>query len=201
MEKNYLSKHAVDRVYERTYFNEKSILELINTKSYFLLGKEVDSDISHCLVYQKNTNDFFVVVRNGFNNKVITILPLEYHNKFEDRLEKNYIEIDSEIKRRAKLSAGSSLTCDELGLKIKLKVVVLKNTGLKKTYEIKVMKFSANEYLKLTSCPKKAINILNNWLKKHKDVKVLELSLSTGRESKPFLYNIFEFTPEVFVDR
>ncbi|MCE4935194.1 hypothetical protein [Aliivibrio fischeri] len=185
-----LSKHAEKRLFERTFFNEKSINNLIVSKSYFLLGREVNSNVVHCLVYQENTNEYFVVIKNELSNILITILPLEYHAKFESKLIKEYVTIDSEIKRRARLGYTSSLTCDDLKLKIKLKADVVDKYGLRKVCEIKNIKFSLDEYIKYTRDEKKAMNILMRWIKKNKTFEVVGLSLSIGRESEVFNYNV-----------
>ena len=189
MKNNIITHHANTRIFERTYFNEDSLLKLMNSKSYFYLGHEFDSNIGHYLVYQCTTDEFFVVIKDNDTHRVITILPIEYHAKFESKLKKQYVVIDKELKRRAKLAATSKLTSDDLCLKIKLKVSVINSVGLHSSHNIKKIEFSTEKYINFTKSNKKAQNILNTWLKKNKGLEVTQLHLSIGRESPIFIFD------------
>lgn len=187
---NRLSTHANQRLYERTYLNDTALLKLMESNSFFLLGKEIGNDKWHCLIYSTVDDKYFVAIKDSKTHSIVTILPLEYHLNFEVKLDKYYVSIDDEIKRRSRLAATSKLSYEDLYLKLTIKVIVVDFYGVVKTYEIKKIRFTNDDYFKLVTNHKKANNILKQWVKKNKGLRPIRLFLSIGRTSIPFDFEI-----------
>lgn len=75
----FFSKHALQRLAERTSFSPESFVDLLEKKIFINVGKVPGFNREHLLFYSPDDDDFFVAVRDNLTGTVVTILPLDFH--------------------------------------------------------------------------------------------------------------------------
>lgn len=78
--KYMFSRHAFDRLQERTKITAEEIAILFDNNVYLNLGAKPGLIKHHILFYSKDDNDFYVAIQDNLNGDIITILPLDYHS-------------------------------------------------------------------------------------------------------------------------
>jgi|LWDU01.1.fsa_nt_gi hypothetical protein len=79
MEPSHFSKHALKRIRQRTKLSLFDIADILDYRKTVNIGSIIVFDKNHYLFYSKLDNSYFVIIQNNTTGKVITILPLEYH--------------------------------------------------------------------------------------------------------------------------
>jgi hypothetical protein len=185
---SHFSKHGLSRMQERTKFNSKELLKLLDTRSFFSLGVEVGFNKEHCLVYSSSNNEYYVAVQDQKVGTVVTVLTSAYHETLSWRLKKQYEAIDDEILRRAKILATYNVHSEEMKLNISLKARYIDCDGKIKTATIK--KYKASDYSfqqsKLIANEQKIINLVSRWIKKMSIDEIVDIYVTMGRASAPF---------------
>jgi len=78
------TSHALNRVYERLSLSADEISSIIDNDLACLLGEETGPhDRIHKLFYSLPDDKYFVAVQDQKNGEVVTILPIDYHNKWQ----------------------------------------------------------------------------------------------------------------------
>lgn len=78
----YFSKHAMERVEERTVLTKDELNNIIDKHLYVKIGTEQKKDRDHLLFYSERDKEFYVMVVDFYDNECITIFPEHYHNKW-----------------------------------------------------------------------------------------------------------------------
>lgn len=83
---SYLSSHAIERLEERTQMAPDEMNHLLDNDGYFKLGSHAGFHRIHLLFYSPKDDNFFVAIQDERMGKVVTILPINYHNKLAWRI-------------------------------------------------------------------------------------------------------------------
>lgn len=83
---SYLSSHAIERLEERTQMTPDEMNHLLDHNGYFKLGSHAGFHRVHLLFYSPKDENFFVAIQDERMGKVVTILPVNYHNKLAWRI-------------------------------------------------------------------------------------------------------------------
>ena len=97
------TEHALERAEERLHLTCEEIALLLDEGKYVPLGKDGSSDRLHKLFYSEPDSFWFVAVQDERTAEVITVLPVEYHNRWR-------IAGDALKSARAKVLGEWSLT-------------------------------------------------------------------------------------------
>lgn len=76
----FFSKHASEQLRERTILDRSDILQLLANDLYLPVGK--DKHRIHTLIFSARENTPYVIVYDERNLEIITILYVDYNNKF-----------------------------------------------------------------------------------------------------------------------
>jgi hypothetical protein len=184
---SHLSKHGLRRLQERTAFNTKELLRLLDTNSFLSLGVEVGFNREHCLVYSSSKNEYFVAVQDQKMGTVVTVLTVGYHQTLSWRLVKRYEKIDDEILRRVRLLACYNFGNEELKLNIKLKALFIDRDGKRKTTTIKKYKASAYAFQpgQMIAKEQRVNNLVSRWLKGVSIDEIIDIYSIMGRSGLP----------------
>lgn len=90
-----LTRHAKQRIEERTTLNKEELTIILKRKLYVNLGTKPGLHKTHLLVYSVKDDGYFVLVQDINNGDVITIWTEEYHNNLA-------MKITDEHKQKAK---------------------------------------------------------------------------------------------------
>jgi hypothetical protein len=74
-------QHALLRVRQRCNLTEKDIKDKINNGNYFNFG--INNKHNHLLIYSEKDDEMFVIVQDKRNFDIITLMPFNWHNKWE----------------------------------------------------------------------------------------------------------------------
>jgi hypothetical protein len=80
-----MTLHASRRVEDRISISEEEVKKMISEEKCVTLYKEEGTDIYHHLFFSHLDNQCFVAVVNNHDGRVITILPLHFHQKYNFR--------------------------------------------------------------------------------------------------------------------
>ena len=80
------SRHALSRIQERTRLNETRIAEILDAGQAVFVGRKPGFDREHWLFYSPDDDDCFVAIRDRLVGKVVTVLPLDYHENLAWRI-------------------------------------------------------------------------------------------------------------------
>lgn len=83
---SYLSSHAVERLRQRTQMTPDEMNHLLDHNGYFKLGSHAGFYRIHLLFYSPKDDNFFVAIQDERMGKVVTILPINYHDKLAWRI-------------------------------------------------------------------------------------------------------------------
>jgi len=75
----HFSRHAFERVTQRTKLSCEEISRILDLKLALNTGRKPGLNRSHLLFYSHEDNDFFVAIQDDLTGTVVTILPLDYH--------------------------------------------------------------------------------------------------------------------------
>jgi len=84
-----MRKHASIRIYERCSLNNYEIASKLKNDKYYPIGME--GNRQHRLIYSEPDCEFFVLVYDIKTDEAITILPLDYHNRW--KLSESVLEV------------------------------------------------------------------------------------------------------------
>ena len=91
----HISKHASERIYERTGLSAYQIAKIINKKQYIKLsGKPGLAQKEYLLFYDQENKTYFVIYRDTIDGTLITVLLLEQY-------EKNILTIVTDTQKQA----------------------------------------------------------------------------------------------------
>lgn len=96
----HFSRHALKRISQRTSLDIFKISEILDYGGALDIGTEPVFDRKHWLFYSKRDDNFFIAVQDSLTGLIITVLPLEYHERLAWRvlasdLEKAKIKISN----------------------------------------------------------------------------------------------------------
>lgn len=76
----FFSKHASEQLHERTILNRSDVLRLLSNDLYLPVGK--DKHRIHTLIFSVRENTPYVIIYDERNLEIITVLYVDYNNKF-----------------------------------------------------------------------------------------------------------------------
>lgn len=79
--------HASSRILDRLSLTRKEIKTLLDADLCILIGRESSTNRVHKLFFSMPDSSCFVAVQDDQNGEVVTILPFDYHGKWEISLE------------------------------------------------------------------------------------------------------------------
>lgn len=82
----FFSKHALQRLAERTSVPPESFVDLLEKKIFINVGNAPGFNREHLLFYSPEDNNFFVAVRDYLTGTVVTVLPLDFHENLAWRI-------------------------------------------------------------------------------------------------------------------
>lgn len=92
------SKHALERVSQRTTLTYFSIADMLDFGGAVDVGTEIVFDRKHWLFYSEEDDCCFVAVQDAFTGLIITVLPLDYHENLAWKIQDEHLE---EAKRKS----------------------------------------------------------------------------------------------------
>ena len=75
----HFSRHAFERVVQRTKLSAEEIARILDRGLYVNTGRRPGFDKTHLAFYSAPDNEVFVAIQDCVTGTVVTILPLEYH--------------------------------------------------------------------------------------------------------------------------
>lgn len=81
MPKAEFSHHALERVKERLHLRMSEVRAILDGNKAVDIGKENHTNRVHRLFYSEADDMCFVAVQDEKNGEVVTILPIDYHNR------------------------------------------------------------------------------------------------------------------------
>jgi len=75
----YFSDHAKQRLKERTLLSTAALSKILEKKRYVVVGKESALNREHCLFYDIDKKEHFVVIRDVVFGTLITVLPINFY--------------------------------------------------------------------------------------------------------------------------
>ncbi len=88
-----LTKHATQRLAERTTLTHDKLFGLIHNQLCVIVGIEPFSNRLHKLIYSESDKTHFVVIQDMANGEVITILPLDYHENLAWKISEKKLQL------------------------------------------------------------------------------------------------------------
>jgi len=73
--------HAFSRVHDRLNLSSREIAEILNSNRYVPIGN--DGHRAHRLFYSAPDDYYFVAIQDERNGEVVTVLPIDYHNRWK----------------------------------------------------------------------------------------------------------------------
>lgn len=77
----HFSRHAGERVAQRSRLSCFEIAMILEARAYVGLGTKPGINREHLLFYSPPDEAFFVLLRDTIDGTVVTVLPLEYHER------------------------------------------------------------------------------------------------------------------------
>ncbi|MBI2030231.1 hypothetical protein HYT05_01270 [Candidatus Kaiserbacteria bacterium] len=77
------TEHAFGRVDERLHLSHEEVAQLLDNDTCVPLGKDGPSNRGHKLFYSEPDSFWFVAVQDEATGEVITVLPVDYHNRWK----------------------------------------------------------------------------------------------------------------------
>ena len=81
-----LTRHAKQRIKQRTTFGKEELTIILKRKLYVNLGTKPGLHKAHLLVYSVKDDGYFVLVQDINNGDIITIWPEEYQNNLSIKI-------------------------------------------------------------------------------------------------------------------
>ncbi len=78
---SFSTNHGVDRIEQRTKLAPEQVIEVIRRFAAIDIGDEPGTARKHWLFYSPADNKCFVAIRDEITREIITVLPLNYHDK------------------------------------------------------------------------------------------------------------------------
>ncbi|MBK1620747.1 hypothetical protein U5801_15815 [Lamprobacter modestohalophilus] len=75
----HFSKHAFDRIAQRTQLRCEDIAHILDRKLALNTGRKPGLNRNHLLFYSIPDDDFFVAIQDELTGTIVTVLPLDYH--------------------------------------------------------------------------------------------------------------------------
>ena len=75
----HFSRHAFERIAQRTKLSCEEIALIIDRKLIVNTGRKPGFDRNHLLFYSAPDDNFYVAIQDGLTGTVVTVLPLDYH--------------------------------------------------------------------------------------------------------------------------
>lgn len=88
-----LTKHATQRLAERTTLTHDELFGLIHNQLCVIVGIEPFSNRLHKLIYSESDKAHFVAIQDMATGEVITILPLDYHENLAWKISKEKLQL------------------------------------------------------------------------------------------------------------
>ncbi len=82
----YFSKHALERIHQRTQLSADNIADIIDFGMAIDSGTELVFNRKHWLIYSEIDKCFFIVIQDSHTGLVVTILPITYHENLAWRV-------------------------------------------------------------------------------------------------------------------
>ena len=76
------TRHATDRVLGRLTLTFEEVSHILEKEQYVLIGRDRDSSRVHKLFYSELDSFWFVAIQDEADGMVVTILPIDYHNRW-----------------------------------------------------------------------------------------------------------------------
>ena len=74
----HFSKHAFDRIAQRTHLRCEDIARILDQKLALNTGRKPGLNRNHLLFYSIPDDDFFVAIQDELTGTIVTVLPLDY---------------------------------------------------------------------------------------------------------------------------
>lgn len=187
----YFSEHALKRLNERTKLTTESVSDIIDMGLAIDIGTEPVFKRKHWLFYSKLDVNFFIAIQDEYTGYVITVLPVEYHEKLAWNIDKKYF-------------TEAKYNIEEKNIQVMLKEFRELNSEPAKNILVKVRYLDSSNAVKTKSLFKlPAIDFnysledvpidktFNNSIKQHLEAagissqSIFEVLLSYKREKKP----------------
>lgn len=84
--KTFLSRHAMKRNNQRTSLHEMEVAKLLGSGKVVNIGRKPGSMKEHLLFYSKEDDTCFVAIQDKIDGKIVTVLPLKYHERLAWRV-------------------------------------------------------------------------------------------------------------------
>lgn len=91
------TKHAFQRLGERTSHTVKSWLELFECGKFINLGAKPGLLREHLLFWSKEDQAAYIAIRDVLDGSIITVLPLEYHEVLAWKITEEQIKLAREL--------------------------------------------------------------------------------------------------------
>lgn len=83
----HFSKHALQRISQRTKLNYFSIADILDYGGAIDVGTEPVFDRKHLLFFSDIDDCFFVAIQDSITGLVVTVLPIDYHENIAWKIE------------------------------------------------------------------------------------------------------------------
>jgi hypothetical protein len=101
----HFSRHATRRVVQRTHLSNSELANVLDRKLVVHTGVEPGLPREHLLFYSQPDDNCFVAVRDTLTGKVVTVLPLEYHENLAWSISNAQVDKAKELFRKASAPA------------------------------------------------------------------------------------------------
>lgn len=88
-----LTKHATQRLAERTTLAHDELFGLIHNQLCVIVGIEPFTNRLHKLIYSESDKTHFVAIQDMATGEVITILPLDYHENLAWKISEEKLQL------------------------------------------------------------------------------------------------------------
>jgi len=196
MKQLHYSDHAFDRVKERLSLTDTDVLKILEKELYVLVGDETGSNRRHCLFYSYPDSCCFVAIQDKKDGTIITVLPVNYHNRWKVSLETEQAAEQLIISGKPKKEADlSGLIANEIKGEAKNYSVFKISVSLENYRVSNLGSVSCEDYNKsdVTKNPEFVAVVLERLAEKNIALNSVEyIRLQVGKQAKTYYYLLLD---------
>jgi hypothetical protein len=128
----YLSRHARQRIYQRTTLDKGEVASLLDQGQFVDIGCIPGFNRRHLLFYSELDHVCLVAIRDQLTGTVVTVLPLQYHEKLAWKVSEKQCE-EAQRLRNAPKSIASEISARKVAASFLISGHYIDETGHQKT--------------------------------------------------------------------
>jgi hypothetical protein len=127
------TKHSELRLLQRSILTEENLIKILDAKVFINIGTEPGFNREHRLIFSISDQAHYVVIQDAHVGRVVTILPVEYHNRISWKVKDSEMIAAEKLahKHAAELVKANKLSQDNPLNKFIITAIFLEGTERK----------------------------------------------------------------------